>query len=950
VSADARRLLVESICLRALELSGATRAAYVRDACGGDAELCSEIEGLLAHASAEQRFLDDPVGAVAAAVVTGLGTRPQVERGTKFAHFEVLAPLGAGGQGRVFRARDTELRRDVALKVLAGEPGDGAAVRQSLVREARRAASLSHPGICQVFHIGDSSHGPFMVMELVDGQTLRDTLLVGPLPVAQVCRIGAGIAHALDHAHAHGVVHRDLKSGNVMVTADGHVKVLDFGIATLVPGRGHGSALTSNDGITVQGVAGTLPYMAPEVLRSEGAGTATDIWALGVVLYEMTTGRLPFDRDRPADLLASILRDPPARLPGECPPPLADVIARCLSKDPTGRPSASEAARALEPFSEAPKPSAQPRSRPRAWAARLPAMSIGAAAIAAMGWQLSWDPTVSQRDPWSPVRLGRATQLTSAAGVEEFPAVSPDGRTVAYAAGSGPSEAADWDIWVTQPGGTPVNRTTGTTGRDLFPSWSPDGAQIAFWSDRDGGGCYVMPAMGGAARRVAAASRTDPNAPLWSSDGRELSCVIGTPADAVLATFDVGTGQQRRQVALPGDGRRMFVTPSPDGRQVAMIVSPGGLSADLAQLFLLDVATGRSAPVTSDQARAWSPAWRADGGSLLYVSNAGGNTDVWEQRLNVRGEVVGQPVAITTGIGIRNFALTPDGGALAYSQGRKVANVWRVPILRDRPAAWVDATQVTFDQAYVEFVDVSADGRRLAISSDRAASFDLWVLPAAGGELRQLTSDAGAEYAPRWSPDDQTFAFYSLKSGNRDVWAMPSLGGEWRRLTTDPGPDLIPSWSPDGREVVHLSGRGTYGAVWVTPAAGGEGREIVRAVSGGRFSPDGRQVVFSSGTAPAGRIERRSSSGEGDIVPLSTIPGFSPVWTRDGSQVVFVGAAAYSGNLFAVGSDGAGERAVTDLRGRRGTIVANSLAIDDRFLYFSWQEDLGDLWVADLVK
>jgi TolB protein len=224
----------------------------------------------------------------------------------------------------------------------------------------------------------------------------------------------------------------------------------------------------------------------------------------------------------------------------------------------------------------------------------------------------------------------------------------------------------------------------------------------------------------------------------------------------------------------------------------------------------------------------------------------------------------------------------------------------------------------------------------------------LWVLPSGGGDPRQLTSDRGAEFAPRWSPDGTTLVFYSLKSGNRDIWRMPAVGGEWTRLTFNPGPDLIPSWSPDGREVVHLSGRGSYGAVWVTPAEGGEGREIVRAVSGGRFSPDGRHIVFSRGTRS--RIERRRSSGEGDIVPLSTIPGSSPIWTRDGSHVVFVGADAHSGNLFTVRADGSGEHALTDLRGRRGAIVINSLATDGRFLYFSWQEDLGDVWIAALVR
>ena len=240
--------------------------------------------------------------------------------------------------------------------------------------------------------------------------------------------------------------------------------------------------------------------------------------------------------------------------------------------------------------------------------------------------------------------------------------------------------------------------------------------------------------------------------------------------------------------------------------------------------------------MTDGQTNVWSPAWSPDGSSLFYVSNAGGSSDVWRQRFDEDGKTVGEPVAVSSGVGMRNLALSRDGDKLVWAQGRKVANLWRVPILADRRATWADAMQITFDQAFVEFADLSSDGR-LAVSSDRAGSFDLWVLPSAGGEMRPVTSDRGAEFAPRWSPDDLTFVFYSAKSGNRDIYTIPVIGGAWKQLTTNPSADLIPNWSPDGREVVHMSDRGSYAAVWVTPAAGGEGREIARTVSPGTGRP-----------------------------------------------------------------------------------------------------------------
>jgi Tol biopolymer transport system component len=390
----------------------------------------------------------------------------------------------------------------------------------------------------------------------------------------------------------------------------------------------------------------------------------------------------------------------------------------------------------------------------------------------------------------------------------------------------------------------------------------------------------------------------------------------------------------------------MFVTPSPTWHRVAMVVSPAGLTSDVTQLVLLDPATGRTESLTDGQTSVWSPVWSADGSSLFYVSNASGSADLWEHRFDEDGNVDGAPTAVSSGVGMRDVALSRDGHRLAYSQGRKVAHLWRVPILPDRRAAWADATQITFDQAFVEFADLSADGQRLAVSSDRAGSVDLWVLPAAGGEMRQVTSDPGAEWAPRWSPDARTFAFYSMKSGNRDIYTMPAVGGEWRRLTTNPGPDLIPAWSPDGREVVHLAGFDTYATVRVTPVDGSAGREIARTVSAGVYSPDGQQIAFHL----KDRLVRRSATGQGEVVELSRTPANRAVWAPDGARLYFVGAGEAAGNLYAVGADGRGEGAVTDLRHRRGTIVSNSLATDGKYLYFSWQEDLGDLWIADLVR
>jgi len=546
-----------------------------------------------------------------------------------------------------------------------------------------------------------------------------------------------------------------------------------------------------------------------------------------------------------------------------------------------------------------------------------------------------------------PLRLQHVAQLTSALGVDEFPAWSPDGRAIAYSHSASGFYGQDWDIWITQPGGTPRNRTGDYAGRDLFPSWAPDGSQIAFWSDRDGGGCYVMPAAGGPARRVASTGLLDPNPPQWSADARELSCVVGDAEHASLIAFSLTTGGVVRRLALPGDDRHMFVSQNPVRPQLALIMSSAGLGADVTTLNLVDTTSGAVSPLTNGRTQVWSPSWSPDGAALYFVSNTGGSADVWQQLFDASGSPSGEPHPVSTGVGIRNAALSRDGRRLAYSQGRRVANVWRIPILPDRRATWADAEQLTFDQAFVEFVDVSPDRRQLAISSDRSGSFDLFLLPASGGDLKQITSDPDHAWAPRWSPDGRTLAFYSFRSGNRDIWTMPATGGRWQRVTTNPGADLIPSWSPDGREIVHVSSRDGRATVWVSRVDGGEGRAIANGL-GGEWSPDGRTIAFLWN----GHLARRDSSGRGEVMTMATTAAaFSAGrWTPDGTQLLFPGSGELSGDVYAVRPDGTGEHVITDLKARRGTLVANSLATDGKQLFFSWEEDSGDLWIGDLAR
>jgi Tol biopolymer transport system component len=388
----------------------------------------------------------------------------------------------------------------------------------------------------------------------------------------------------------------------------------------------------------------------------------------------------------------------------------------------------------------------------------------------------------------------------------------------------------------------------------------------------------------------------------------------------------------------------MFLAWSPDESKIAVVTAPAGLCGDVNQLWVSELRTGRVSAVTDGRTKVGTPFWSPDGSQLYFVDNAGGNMDLWQQVVAGDGQPQGIRLAVTAGIGLRGASLSRDGRRLSYSQGRRVANVWRVPILADRRAMWSDAQQITFDQAFVEFLDVSHNGARLAVSSDRGGNHDLWILPSGGGDMRQVTSDPTPEWGPKWSPDDTTLAFFAFRTGNREMWTMPAGGGAWAQLTNNPGPDLWGAWSPDGQEVAHLTGRDGFTGLWVTPATGGVGRRVgpvAPSAGPGDWSLDGRNIL----TNVEQHIGLADAAGERAPVPVSKSRGFTPRFSADGSRIYFV---AEDGNLWTVRPDGADERPVTDLTGRRGAPGISALATDGRYLYFTWEEGLGDLWTMDV--
>ena len=868
-------------------------------------------------------------------------------------HYKILEKLGSGGMGEVYVADDTKLGRKVALKLLPPEMASEER-RMRFEREAKAVAALNHPNIVHLYSVEEAEGVHFITMELVRGKTLSELIPKKGLPLNKFFEIAIPLADAVSAAHEKGITHRDLKPDNLMVSDEGRLKILDFGLAKLKQefAREGASELLTQSATGEGRILGTVAYMSPEQAEGKSTDHRSDIFSIGIILYEMATGQRPFQGDTTASMLSSILRDTPSsvtELNPAFPRDLSKIIRRCLVKDVEHRYQTSKDVRnELEELKREVdsgevlegKPYRQ-HSSSRPWLTTA-AMLVLVLAIAGALTYILRPPAESL------LRLTNPVQVTSAVGVEDYPSWSPAAGRIAYES----NQSGNWDIWVAQVGGAePVNLTAEHEGQDRYPSWSPDGRLIAFLSHRGGNWTlYTVSALGGTSHRMMSLSSTDVlgarGAPQWSADGKEIAVAV---RDSDLNYADIVSLETResRRVPLPRHEGNPILDLSWDSTAgVFAYVDAIASSAETTRLWMFSAAGREPIAITDGRMNDWNPRWSRDGKELFFISNRGGSMDLWRQRIGSNGaENEAEP--LTTGLGLRSAGFSPDGTKLAYSRGRTVSNVFRVPILRDRLATWADATQLTFDHAFAEQMDVSPDGKWLAISSDRAGNQDLWILPSAGGELRQLTTDPTLQSGPHWSPDGKQIAFYAYGRGSREIMVMPAEGGPARTLASHPAEEIIPKWSPDGREIVFVSRRSGNRDVWIVAADGGEPRQITAYPKADFFpvwSPDGSWIVFARNS----QYWRVSAAG-GEPVPLGVGGGWEIRFSPDGKKLYFAGVGERRDNLWTFSPGEKDAHRLTDLEGRPGSL-GWSLATDGRNLYFTWRDDLGDIWVMDVVR
>jgi serine/threonine-protein kinase len=774
--------------------------------------------------------------------------------------YAVEREVGRGGMATVYLARDLKHERDVAVKVLHPELG-AVLGGERFLTEIRTTARLQHPNILPLIDSGAADGWLYYVMPFVEGESLRGRLArEHQLPIDDALQIAREVADALQYAHERGVIHRDVKPENILLQS-GHALVSDFGIA-LAATRVGGERLTES-GVSL----GTPQYMAPEQAMGERElDGRVDVYALGSVVYEMLAGEPPFTGPSAQAIVARVLTaDPPSlRARRATVPPFVDAaVATALQKLPADRFRTADAfGRALSPPATTTLvTTASPAAGSRGATARTAAIAGIAALAAAASAFVAGTRTARERTS-PPVALGRQSHVTWGPELEVSPALSPDGASVAYAAGSLPTLR----IMVKPVGeGRALPLTGDTSDVEFAPVWSPDGTRILFLSR---GGAFSAPAGGGPPRaEVRADLRSPVTAATWSPDGRRLAFARGDTlflrdADARVRAF--------AYLSLPS-----LCTWSPRGTFVAcatgnpLYSAPTVAFGNLApmRIALVRAGDGTVTYVTDAVHLNTSPAWSSDERWLYWVSDREGPRDVFAERIAEDGRVRGQPVRLTTGLDAHTISLAANGSRLAYARFEIRSSIWDMPLPRgDGIATTTGATRLTHANENIESFDVSRDGRWLVYDSDLTGRADIFRVPLSGGEPQRLTSDPTDHFNPSISADDGEVAFHAwTANGSRDLFVLRLDGSGVEQVTHSLHHEATPSWSPDGRALA-FADFSTGPALWIVrrDSAGHWQHPIQRAIAGAlpQWSPDGRSLVF---------LHRNATfSGDVDVVPVDS--------------------------------------------------------------------------------
>src|SRR5581483_1898283 len=724
--------------------------------------------------------------------------------GTRVGPYEIRSRIGAGGMGEVWSARDGRLQRDVAIKVLPELVARDTDRLHRFEIEARAAGALNHPNLVTIYDVGTHDNTAYVVMELLEGETLRDKIgdgltdESGPrIPIRKAIEYAGQIANGLSAAHEKGIVHRDLKPENVFITSDGRLKILDFGLAKLTSPEQSDATIdrTEQRGTAPGMVVGTAGYMSPEQVRGQTVDHRTDIFSFGAVLYEMLAGRRAFRRDSAVETMNAVLKeDPPELEDARTPvaPGVERIVRRCLEKTPAERfQSAHDIAFALDAVASTSTHHAV-LDVPGARGSRSFAIGAGVLVSAAIAGFIGW--RIGHRSAAAPPAARSFVQLTFSAG-EEFPSLSPDGKTFVFA---GKTANDRVDIYTQRVDGrNAINLTKDAAASSWQPAFSPDGNQIVFRSNRDGGGLFIMGATGESVRKLCDTGFN----PAWSPDGKEIAANLddiehlprARSRKGPLLLIDAQSGAKRElldaDVAQPAW--------SPHGNRIAF----WGIAGQGGQRDLWTVDPHAPKPeqtlvrLTNDVWLDWSPVWSNDGKWLYFSSDRDGTTNLWRLPMDeASGKATGAPEPLTLPARFAgHFSVARNTGDLAFVAFQQTENVWLVPFdaatvrMTGEPQRIRAGAMIQPDAA-----SPSPDGESW-VFQNVAAQEDLYITKRDGSGLRQITNDPPKDRGPAFSADGTHIYFYSQRGERYEIYSIRPDGSELKKISTTTGRSI---WYP----------------------------------------------------------------------------------------------------------------------------------------------------------
>ena len=962
-----RRRQIDDVCHAALDLPEHERSAFLAAACKDDDELRQEVELLLSHAPRAERFLATPITAVAAEI---FDEEPELLVGRQIGPHRILSLLGAGGMGEVYRARDTKLGRDVAIKVV---PNPLLALPGRLARfelEARVLATLNHPHIGAIYGLEEADGIRGLVLELVEGPTLGERLASGPLSVREALELARQIAEALEAAHEKGVIHRDLKPANIKITHKGTIKVLDFGLAKVFATEESRDPSSNPPQITIdhsrEGViAGTTAYMSPEQARGKTVDKRTDVWAFGCVLYEMLTGAPAFGGETPTDTVAAVLeREPDWKLlPPPTPASIRRVLHRCLQKDATRRVrdigdvrlELDEALAALDALGSPDPKGATDHREPLVRRERLAWWVAAAGVLATIGVTIAWQLQPSESLLPNPLEVAKPMRLTDFEGAEHHAAISRDGKFAAFVS----DRDGSWDAWVSQIGtGKAYNLTRGSVRELRNPAtrtlgFSPDGSLLALWGRVPNGSVdagWAVPTLGGPLQPyLKGVSELD-----WSPDGRRIVYHPPAEGDPLFVTEPNEKVGRQIYVARPGFHNH-FPTWSHDGTSIYFV---NGLPLDESDVWRIRADGGEPEQVTFHDTRVSFPTL-LNNRMLLYLATdeTGSGPWIYALDLNRRPASTGtvaesfKPRRISTGLEqYTSLAASADGRRIVTTVSRATERLWRVPIM-DRIVDESAASAISLPTAGALSPRVSSG--YLIYRAPKSGSDALWKLALAGGASELWNGVNGrAVAAPAIAPDGQRIAFTVQAAGRTQLYVMNSDGTGTHRIAEQLDVRGAPAWSPDGRSLAVGANQNGEPHLFKVPLDGGPPLPLVREYSTDpSWSPSGEFLVYS-GADVGTMFPVKAVGANGAPRKLPTL-----VLTRGARRIVFLredvllvmkGDISHK-EFWSIDLMTGRERQLTNLR--RGFVIGDfDVSSTGREIVFDRTRDESDIVLFDLPE